>query len=692
MKPVLVLGIFLLLLAAPACAVSPEGEAAQAARQAIVVALDPDRHLLSGESTFVFASPAPAKLVLALNPRSAIVSVKMGGKEIPHAFSGGMLTISLPSTGNGADRLVIAYRCVFDDRLPESTVTAEGSFSEGTASISPRGVFLGTDAGWYPVPAGTPRKRTVTVSAPAGIEAVTAGRRAARRTEQGQNVSVWEEEHPVERLSLSAGHYLVEERMAGGVALYTYFSPGNSHLASRYLAAAEKYLRYYSELLGPYPYEKFAVVENFFPTGYGFPSYTLLGSTIIRLPFIIDTSLPHEIAHCWWGNGVFVDFRQGNWSEGLVTYLADHLLEAAKSSREGVGYRSRLLTDYASLVPPEKDFPLRDFTARSDPSSRAIGYGKGAMVFQMVRKLIGDDPFFRALRSVYRERLYRTASWDDFTRAFSREAGSDLSAFMAQWLNRPGGPRLSLTGVRREFADGTWRVTGTIRQSQPFYDLRVPLRLTTARGDRDETIRSNGGETSFALLSPEEPSRLTLDPDVDLFRILSPSELPATVNRVKGSRTLVAVVTRDCRADSETLRLLLESLNQRNAPVVREEEVGTSSAGRDLLVCGNQASDGLLPPAPSSVSYSVGGFTVEGESFAESGDALFLVTAFPDDPDRVAALFLPRSADAAARSIPKITHYGRYGYLVFREGENRKKGVVLPETGPGIVNFRRGGS
>jgi len=161
---------------------------------------------------------------------------------------------------------------------------------------------------------------------------------------------------------------------------------------------------------------------------------------------------------------------------------------------------------------------------------------------------------------------------------------------------------------------------------------------------------------------------------------------------VKGSRSLVAVVTRDCKADSETLRLLLESLNQRNAPVVREEEMGTGFADRDLLVCGMPASSGLLPPAPSSVSYSLRGFTAEGESFAGAGDALFLVTALPDDPDRVAALFLPRSPDAAARSAPKITHYGRYGYLVFREGENRKKGVVLPETGPGIVNFRRGGS
>jgi len=91
------------------------------------------------------------------------------------------------------------------------------------------------------------------------------------------------------------------------VDIYTYFYPDNAGLSARYLEAAARYIGFYAELFGPYPFEKFAVVENFFPTGYGFPSYTLLGSAIIRLPFIIDTSLPHEIAHCWWGNGVLVD-------------------------------------------------------------------------------------------------------------------------------------------------------------------------------------------------------------------------------------------------------------------------------------------------------------------------------------------------------------------------------------------------
>ena len=102
----------------------------------------------------------------------------------------------------------------------------------------------------------------------------------------------------------------------------------------------QRHIDRYEALHGPYPFEKFAVVENFFPTGYGFPSFTLLGSRVLRLPFIPDTSLRHEVAHCWWGNGVFVDAAGGNWCEGLTTYVADYLAKEEHSFEEARGLSS----------------------------------------------------------------------------------------------------------------------------------------------------------------------------------------------------------------------------------------------------------------------------------------------------------------------------------------------------------------
>jgi hypothetical protein len=48
----------------------------------------------------------------------------------------------------------------------------------------------------------------------------------------------------------------------------------------------------------------------------------------------------------------------------------------------------------------------------------------------------------------------------------------------------------------------------------------------------------------------------------------------------------------------------------------------------------------------------------------------------------VAALFWPLSEKYAETTARKITHYGRYSYLVFRNGKNREKGVWPPDSSP----------
>lgn len=657
----------------------------------IAVTLDPEAHLLTGESTVTLRPRGAESVSFALHPGASVRQISVEGKEVSAEFGGGTLVVPLPADARGGTiRVKIGYRALFNDPLPERTATAEDPSYGVNGIISAKGVFLGGGAAWYPSLPAMPGKRTLEVTAPAGIEAITAGKRLERRSEGGRSVSVWEEEHPVEHISLSAGEYVISERKLGSLPIYTYLSPGNARLAASYLDASAEYIKFYEGLFGPYPFEKFAVVENFIPTGYGFPSYTLLGGTVIRLPFIIGTSLPHEIAHNWWGNGVLVDFWEGNWAEGLVTYLADYLLEERKSPAAGRDYRFRLLTDYAALVSSASEFPLTEFVSRTDPASRAIGYGKGAMVFHMVRTMIGDDAFFGALRDLCRERLYRRASWSDFVRAFSKAAGKDLAPFMEQWLKRTGGPRLSLADVASRKEEGKWKVTGKVIQSSPYWSFPVTLKAETAAGDSRQTVQVDRESAGFTLTLSAPPKRLMLDPDADLFRVLSREEIPPAINRIKGSRNLIAVIAKGCRAGRETFALLLESLGQKGARIVHEEAVrGPELAGHDLLFCGVPEKKGLLAPlsGEETVAVSPKGFAVAGETFDAPGDALFAITGHPSDRERVAALFLPLSAEAADACVTKIAHYGKYGYLVFSKGVNRKKGVLPAEGGGTVVNF-----
>ena len=164
---------------------------------------------------------------------------------------------------------------------------------------------------------------------------------------------------------------------AGAIETLVYLHERDASIAGKYLAATAQYLEMYRSLIGPYPYGKFALVENFWETGYGMPTFTLLGPQVIRFPFIINSSYPHEILHNWWGNSVFVDYGTGNWCEGLTAYLADHLIQEQRGAADE--YRRSTLQKYRDYVRTGRDFPLAEFRERFSAATEAVGYGKALM-------------------------------------------------------------------------------------------------------------------------------------------------------------------------------------------------------------------------------------------------------------------------------------------------------------------------
>ncbi len=662
-------------------------------RHDLTVVLHPESHTMSATDTMTIHPDGASRLSFTLAESALVSRLSVDGKDyplIPFPFRKGMLGFPVPEEARqGTLEVTVAYGATFNDPVPDAPVATEDPGYGVKGTISPRGVFLSEDAGWYPdLPGSAPTWR-VRVETGEGIEAVTAGKLLRRSASGGATVSEWEIGQPLPGIALSAGAYRVREGNAGEIKLYTYFYPESEPLAEKYLTAAVGFLDLYRNLFGPYPFDKFAVVENFFPTGYGFPSYTLLGSTVLRLPFIAETSLGHEIAHSWWGNGVRVDPAGGNWSEGLVTYVADHLYQERTSPAAGRAYRLNLLRDYATLVPPQLDFPLKEFTGRASPASRAVGYGKAAMIFHMAKRQAGDEAFWAGLRAVARKKLFRTASWDDLDRAIFRGSEDCASSFFHQWVDRPGAPVLALKDVRAEPYGGRWKVSGWLVQEKPFVELRIPLRLETEGKAVDVVIAIDRGETPFVFFADSRPSRLVVDPEVDVFRRLDPSEIPPLVNTVRGSGSLLAVAARGLRPDIlEASGILLAAMGKENVGVVREEDTPpTALAGHDVLYLGLPRGSGYLPPLPIEVSATPSDFTLEGKAYTSAGDALFAVLPHPSDKGRVAAVFLPLSAEAASLAGRKIPHYGKYSFLTFSGGANQAKGTWAVTASPTVHVF-----
>jgi hypothetical protein len=176
------------------------------------------------------------------------------------------------------------------------------------------------------------------------------------------------------------------------------------------------------------------------------------------------------------------------------------------------------------------------------------------------------------------------------------------------------------------------------------------------------------------------PQKLIADPDVNTFRLLDPEEVPFTVNSVKGSKSLTAVLGDGSpRETAKAFKLLLEGLGHEDVPITSEKEAEVKmSKERNFLFFGLPQSEKLksfFPSFPEDVTVSAEKFSLKGFSGA---DCLFLVFNEPNRGEGITALFLPvsgTSADSVLTAARKITHYGKYSYLAFSHGVIQQKGV-----------------
>ena len=423
----------------------------------IRVTLDPKGHRLVVEDTLAWTEGAHAPSL----------------SELQRKFAGASLE------KRGARAVRVRYAGVIRDRLEHPGEEYSRAFATTTGTIEPEGVFLGQNAAWYPA-ASDERLLTFTmeVTLPAGWDAMSQGRRTLHeRTETGTRVR-FEVEEPQEEIWLVAGPWTETRRVMKDVEAIAMLRTPDEALAAKYLDATSPNVAMYTELLGPHAYGKFALVENFWDTGYGMPSFTLLGPSVVRLPFIPTTSYPHEILHDWWGNGVYVDRSKGNWCEGLTAYLADHMVQEQRGV--AASYRQETLQKYADYVARSKDFALASFHERHSAATEAVGYGKALMVFHMIRRDIGDEAFAGALRAFYGEWRFRRASWADLRRAFEKASGKSLAGWLDAWVQRVGAPTLKLGETKAEKSAAGWRLTGTLRQTQPqdAFPLSIPVAIT----------------------------------------------------------------------------------------------------------------------------------------------------------------------------------------------------------------------
>ncbi len=259
------------------------------------------------------------------------------------------------------------------------------------------------------------------------------------------------------------------EQKVGGVRVVSYFREGDERLGKRALNIAAGAIETFSKAFGDYPYSLFQVIEMPLPAGYSgieFPGLVALAQAYyidfdapqsVRLPGVLreqadvikssfEFTLAHSVAYQWWGGAVGSDPERSPYvDEALATFAAAYYHEVAYGKQLGDLIIDQQLRGayqaYRMLggVDMEVDKPAKDF--RSAMQYTAIVQAKAALLFVALRRELGDEKFFRALRSYFISQRFRVASPDNLRDAFL--AASDdprtVRAFFQRWLKEKHG-------------------------------------------------------------------------------------------------------------------------------------------------------------------------------------------------------------------------------------------------------------
>ncbi len=588
------------------------------------IAVDIPQGKIQGRATIV----APSRRQLIIQPGELVVrEVRHQGRKLP------------VRPGKGGE-IVLTPRGPVEIIYEVDVKKTEDNF------MGPDGVFLlGT---WYPVVEGFCRFQ-VTARVPAGYLAVSEAERLTVKDLGSQQEFVFDFPHPLhadDGVTLAVSNrWSVSQATHNGVSLATYLFPEQAHLADRYLDRIKQVLAKYEMLLNPYPYRRLAIVENSQEVTQALPTYILIDTEDLKPDDLDRTPLDHEILHQWLGCAVSANLARGNWFEGLTIYLADHLLMEEKG--RDWQCRRRILSGFQNYMQRQPEFPLRDFTERFDKHSRVIGYGKGAMVIHMLRRQVGDQAFFDAVRLFTNRNLYTCASWEDLQSSFEDTSRQNLAWFFRQWVDGIGQPEIKISEVTVNKAGQRIVVNLELTQTGRIKRLNIPVTFLGPDGKQTFPVVLKQRQKHFRFSLDFSPEEVVLDANYDTFRMLTTQENLPTLERLLTSQSVLVLPPND----QKPYQKALQKFTSQGARI-KEHVTETNARSASVIILGREN-----PAAPSWLS------EVESSACPNS----LVIRPNPRHPQHLVGIFHTDNNQDTSNFLKEIFAYPFYSTYCWQE-------------------------
>jgi aminopeptidase N len=502
-----------LALIQPAAFAQSSAPRFEVTKYTIAAELFPSTHLISANVRVDFNARASlSTMSFDLDSGLRVDSVKdAAGKDINFRQAGLNLSVDFlnPIPQGTASSITVKYA--------GALASAEGSPVENLklAYIGPEGSYLLYAGRWFPVSEyGVGRfAATMQITVPSDETVIASGKASAPEREPGKVRFTYHYDQPSFPGTVIAGRYVVVPATAVGADITLYMKPGHESFAASYGETAAKIMAFYSDKFGPLPNGHLAIaeIEDGTVGGYTAPGVVALASRGFSTQ-VNYKLLAHEVSHQWWRclvspaslDDTFLD-------EGLATYSsALYVQEAAGDTAfEDLMHEVEVGTlTHEEVVPIAQSGRLHEFT----PEYQSIVFQKGAMVFHMLRWLIGDEAFFKTLRAMCQQYAWKSISTDEFQKLAENASKQELTYFFAQWVSSTGVPQFKRTWAVYRTAKG-YQVMGKIQQDLDLFHMPVEVRVIT-EGTKPVNARVDmvGTTADFTVNTRTRPLRVMVDP------------------------------------------------------------------------------------------------------------------------------------------------------------------------------------
>ncbi|MFQ5778775.1 MAG: tetratricopeptide repeat protein [Terriglobia bacterium] len=501
-------------------------------RYEIDIELFPDVHELRARARLVVVADEPlGSLTLRLNRNLKVEQVldARGGRlpfeQTPPRNS---FRLELPQTlaPEQSVEVEVAYQGAFDPALRPKRGPV-------LATIAPGQSYLLRESRWFPQAENLWDRSAMTLSVtlPAGEVAVASGQVAAPETVAGGKTrTLFRVSEPTLAGTLIAGDYEAVESTTGAPVTFYLRSVPHSYPSTNAETLAN-IIAFFSDTFGPLAAPDVALVEIPATTweSYSAPGLLLL-ATSQWSSSINYRLLARGLSLQWWRNRTSPATADDAWlADGLARYSEALYVEHA-ASEEGLRQVLRDLTVGAlvdeSAAPIGNAGRLPSFS----PEYNSIVRDKGAMVFHMLRQVIGDDAFFKLLADYSRRFAGHPATIDEFERLAEEISGQPLDYFFGEWLRSTGVPQFQLDYVIYRTQKG-FRVDGEITHELEIFRMPVPIHIETEGPPVDQKVEVSGSTSDFSIETFGKPLRLEVDRDNAVLKYTPKLRLEVAVAR-----------------------------------------------------------------------------------------------------------------------------------------------------------------